>query len=279
MMPFGMICIINCILFIFTLASLICRSFVLSFNRNAAAQLKRQNEYICITLGLSLLYGVGWPVGLLASSGIPNAVRYTADWVFTLITAFNGVYLFVLFVLRSPDARKAWKHLLVASFQPMKKPFIHPSTSISCWERLRDLLYAVRSRCKRLKTNILNRPYEDNNANRSTLPRNPNPTSTNTNLVSSAAGKLTGMSSPHDETLNELKSTTPTAKSTHLRQVEIELVQKTEMDSSDVEFNHKEGNPTPVSPLEVTVIIEAETEEHGECCTVESKQAEGSDTK
>ena len=259
-MPFGIISIINCILFIITYARLICGRPHVSLNTNATAQLDRQKQDFYITLVLLLLYGVGWPVGLLASSGIPNAVRYTADWVFTLVAAFNGVYLFVWYVLRPPDARIAWKLLLVAFFQPMTKAFIHPSTSIS-------------------NTNILKRLYGDSTANRSTLPSNPNPTTTNTNLVSSADGKLTVMSSLHDETLNELKSTTPTAKSTHLREAEIELVQKTEMDSSDVEFNHKEGNPTPVSPLEVTVTLETETEEHGECYTVESKQAEGSDTK
>ena len=249
MIPFGIICIINCFLFTITYASLICRRPWLSLNTNATTQLDRQKQDFVITLGLPLLYGVGWPVGLLASSGIPDAVRYTADWVFTLVAAFNGVYLFVLYILRSSDARKVWKHLL----------------------------YGVRSRWKRLKANILKRPCGDANANRSTLPRNPNPTTTNTNFVFIAAGKLTGMSS--HETLNELKSTTSTAKSTHLRQVEIELVQETKMDSSDVEFNHKEGNPTPVSPLEVAVTLETETEKHGECYTVESKQAEGSDTK
>lgn len=218
------------------------------YYRSATATLDKQKMNFRVTLGISLLFGVGWPVGLLASNGIPNAVRYTADWVFTLIAAFHGVYLFVWYVLRQQDTRKAWKHLLVVFW-------------------------------RRWKTNILKRPYGDSNANRSTLPSNPNPTPTNTNLVSSAAGKLTGMSSPHNETLNELKSTTPTAKSTHLPPVEIELVQKTEMDSLDVESNYKEANPTPVLPLEVTVILEAETEEHGECCTAESKQAEGSDTK
>ena len=62
-----------------------------------------------IALGLSLLFGMGWAVGLLASSDLPGAVRYPAEWIFTLATAFLGAYLFVLYVLRSPEARKLWK--------------------------------------------------------------------------------------------------------------------------------------------------------------------------
>ena len=65
-----------------------------------------------IALGLSTLFGMGWAVGLLASSDLPVAVRYPAEWVFTLTTAFLGVYLFVLYVLRSQEARKLWKRWL-----------------------------------------------------------------------------------------------------------------------------------------------------------------------
>ena len=66
-----------------------------------------------IALGLSSLFGMGWAIGLLASSDLPDAVRYPAEWIFTLATAFLGVYLFVLYVLRSQEARKFWKSLLL----------------------------------------------------------------------------------------------------------------------------------------------------------------------
>ena len=65
-----------------------------------------------IALGLSVLFGMGWAVGLLASSDLPEGVRYPAEWIFTLATAFLGVYLFALYVLRSQEARKLWKRWL-----------------------------------------------------------------------------------------------------------------------------------------------------------------------
>ena len=65
-----------------------------------------------IALGLSLLFGMGWAFGLLASSDLPPAVRYPTEWIFTLMAAFLGVYLFALYVLRPQEARKAWKRWL-----------------------------------------------------------------------------------------------------------------------------------------------------------------------
>ena len=66
-----------------------------------------------IALGLSLLFGIGWAIGLLASSNLPPEVHTPAEWIFTILNAFLGVYLFVLYVLRCPDARNLWKRWLL----------------------------------------------------------------------------------------------------------------------------------------------------------------------
>ena len=70
-----------------------------------------------IALELSLLFGMGWAIGLLVSSDLPPAVRYSAEWVFTLSTTFLGVYLFVPYILRSPDAHNLWKMWLYCQFK------------------------------------------------------------------------------------------------------------------------------------------------------------------
>ena len=66
-----------------------------------------------IALGLSLLFGMGWAIGLLASSNLPPAVHTPAEWIFTILNAFLGVYLFVLYVIKSPEARNYWKRWLL----------------------------------------------------------------------------------------------------------------------------------------------------------------------
>ena len=107
LVPFGVIYVMNWVIFILIYASIVCRPRV--EYKSCKYKLK---ENFMIALGLSLLLGMGWAVGLLASSDLPDAVRYPAGWIFTLLNAFLGVYLFFLYVVRSPEARNAWKRCI-----------------------------------------------------------------------------------------------------------------------------------------------------------------------
>ena len=116
LVPFGIIYIMNWIIFILIFASLLCRPNVRKETSNSG-NLRKLKENFMIALGLSTLFGMGWAIGLLASSDLPPAVRYPAEWVFTLVTAFLGVYLFVLYVLRSQEARRLWKRWLLCQYK------------------------------------------------------------------------------------------------------------------------------------------------------------------
>ena len=98
----------NWVMFILIFGSLLCRRTVKK-ETSKNDKLRKLKENFMIALGLSVLFGMGWAVGLLASSDLPEGVRYPAEWIFTLTTAFLGVYLFVLYVIRSPEARRLWK--------------------------------------------------------------------------------------------------------------------------------------------------------------------------
>ena len=112
LVPFGVIYIMNWVIFILIFANLLCKSNVRE-ETSKNGNLRKLKENFMIALGLSLLFGMGWAVGLLATSDLPDAVRYPAEWVFTLTTAFLGVYLFVLHVLKSQEARRLWKRWLL----------------------------------------------------------------------------------------------------------------------------------------------------------------------
>ena len=101
----------NWVIFILIFASLLCRPNVIKETSNDG-ELHKLKEKFMIALGLSLLFGLSWAIGLLASSNVPPEVRYPAEWIFTLLNAFLAVYLFVLHVLKSPEARKLWKKWL-----------------------------------------------------------------------------------------------------------------------------------------------------------------------
>ena len=102
----------NWIIFILIFISLL-RGPGVSMQGNAKENLRKLKEKFMIALGLSTLFGMGWAIGLLASSDLPDGVRYPAEWIFTLMTAFLGVYLFALYVIRSAEARKFWKKWLL----------------------------------------------------------------------------------------------------------------------------------------------------------------------
>ena len=74
------------------------------------AQLKQQ---FISAITLSLLFGLGWGFGLPATGGIDNvAVRTTFQALFIVLTAFQGLFIFILNCLmgrKSEDARKEWK--------------------------------------------------------------------------------------------------------------------------------------------------------------------------
>ena len=61
-------------------------------------------------VALSLLFGIGWALGLPATEGISNAVVRTAFQVlFIIVTAFQGLYIFIIQCLTGSNAMEAKK--------------------------------------------------------------------------------------------------------------------------------------------------------------------------
>ena len=77
---------------------------------NKKVQLK---QYFISAVTLSLLFGLGWGFGLPATSGIKNvAVRTSFQILFILLTAFQGLFIFIMHCLvgrKSIEARHEWK--------------------------------------------------------------------------------------------------------------------------------------------------------------------------
>ena len=69
----------------------------------------KQRFIIAVTL--SLLLGLGWGLGIPATEGIDNLVlRTILQILFIFLTAFQGLFIFIMHCVRVPDARKVWKH-------------------------------------------------------------------------------------------------------------------------------------------------------------------------
>ena len=108
--PFLIIYIFNWTLFFIIVVSLLCKSF------NSSAKQKQENlsfirQQLIIIVALSILFGLGWGVGLFATQDIHSSktIRDIFAAVFVVITAFHGLFIFIMHCVRSQDVRNIWK--------------------------------------------------------------------------------------------------------------------------------------------------------------------------
>ena len=108
--PFLIIYIFNWTLFFIIVVSLLCKSF------NSSAKQKHKNisfirQQLIIIVVLSILFGLGWGVGLFATQDIHRnkTIRDIFAAVFVVITAFHGLFIFIMHCVRSQDVRNVWK--------------------------------------------------------------------------------------------------------------------------------------------------------------------------
>ena len=238
LVPFGIIYIMNWVIFILIFASLLCRPNVRKETSNQG-KLRKLKENFTIALGLSLLFGMGWAVGLLASSDVHAAVRYPAEWIFTLMTAFLGVYLFLLYILRSSEARGFWMRWLLC--QRKKSPLVGVSNTTSSRTRPGISSSTVASWWQSLKAHILRKPLKDTPAtNGSTLDTNQTSTITNPYSSSITGEKLTVVASAAEHS-----SIADSSSGRGISPpVEFELVHKVDLDGDANDEKPKPSIPT-----------------------------------
>ena len=195
----------NWIIFILIFASLLCRPNVREETRNHT-KLRKLKDNFMIAIGLSLLFGAGWALGLLASSDLPHAVRSPAEWIFTLVNAFLGVYLFVLYVVRSPEARVLWKKWLLCQ---RKRTIDIPSSSIrKTWTS------TLRSWAKRSTLRKSGKAKKDTS----------NVASINTFTFSNPSAGMPDITSPTAGPSSVMETSTTGVMSPTLSSVEVELL-------------------------------------------------------
>ena len=115
LVPFLVVYIFNWTIFFIIMISLIKKSSNKRFSeakkRNRKAETKQQCR---VAFTVSVLFGLGWGFGLLASQAIDvQGVRVVFNTLFTIFTTFQGFFIFVLYVLLSPNARKEWKRWIL----------------------------------------------------------------------------------------------------------------------------------------------------------------------
>ena len=75
-----------------------------------------------LLLTLSLLFGLGWSLGLAATRSLPiTALRTIFEFAFIVLTGFQGLYIFLLYGVRLRKVRLIWlKWVYMITFQHSK---------------------------------------------------------------------------------------------------------------------------------------------------------------
>ncbi|XP_019853766.1 PREDICTED: adhesion G protein-coupled receptor L2-like [Amphimedon queenslandica] len=71
-------------------------------------------QQLMIAITLSILFGLGWGLGLLVTEDIytSKTVHDVFSSIFVFLTGFHGLFLFVIYCLRSKEVRFVWKNVL-----------------------------------------------------------------------------------------------------------------------------------------------------------------------
>lgn len=96
-------------MFFIIIGSIIKHKKLISNRTNSKAGFAAYKESLIIALSLTIIFGLGWAFGLLATSYPSEAVTITFQVVFSIFVGSQGILLFVLHGIRNPDARGLWK--------------------------------------------------------------------------------------------------------------------------------------------------------------------------
>ena len=109
--PFLILYLFNWVLFIIIIVSLLRKNFQSDIKKKNNNNITFVRQQITITVTLSILFGLGWGIGLLATQDIHTnkTVQDLFAALFVIITAFHGLFIFIMHCLRSKEVRNTWK--------------------------------------------------------------------------------------------------------------------------------------------------------------------------
>ena len=97
------------------MGSLLKKSGAKNFGDAKRRNRKQETKQHCrVAFTISVLFGLGWGFGLLASQAISvPAIRIIFNTLFTVFIAFQGFFIFLLYIVLSPNAKKEWKRWIL----------------------------------------------------------------------------------------------------------------------------------------------------------------------
>ena len=116
--PFLIIYIFNWMVFFIIIFSLLHKTWTSKNFKKKQENISFVRQQLIIVTVLSIFFGLGWGIGLIATQDIYDN-KFAHDMfaaLFVIITAFHGLFLFIMHCLRSKDVRNVWKHYFYGKF-------------------------------------------------------------------------------------------------------------------------------------------------------------------
>ena len=107
-LPFLLVYLVNWIMFFFIMYS-ICKHTQSSGDTKDKNKLASVKKNATIAFTLAVVFGLGWGIGLVATSGPVRELTFTFQILFSLLVGLQGLLIFILHGIRSKDVRKLWK--------------------------------------------------------------------------------------------------------------------------------------------------------------------------
>ena len=121
--PFLIIYIFNWMVFFIIIVSLFRKTWTSKNFKKKQENISFVRQQLVIVTVLSIFFGLGWGIGLIATQDIYDNkfVRDMFAALFVIITAFHGLFLFIMHCLRSKDVRNVWKQVFYGKFSDQFK--------------------------------------------------------------------------------------------------------------------------------------------------------------
>ena len=108
--PFLIIYLFNWVVFFIIIVSLVHKTSQLQA-KDAKSKKDNIRQQLIIAVTLSVSFGLGWGIGLLATQDIHTnkTLQNLFAALFVIITAFHGLFIFIMQCLRSKEVKNYWK--------------------------------------------------------------------------------------------------------------------------------------------------------------------------
>ena len=152
-LPISFVTIFNWIMFVLIMISICSHTQGPVSDKKEGSKIKAMQTNFTIAATLAVVFGLGWALGLAATSLPMKELTFTFQTLFSIFVGAQGVLLFLLHGVRNQDIRKIW---------------IHCFTVISHKSRLASVIFSTKTSSAGLGSLHANR----NTSAVSTLPRN-----------------------------------------------------------------------------------------------------------